>query len=196
MGWLFMTLAGMGKHPTPKAYLDNQLNYEPTTDRPGLILHASALIERVYYGAISSTERPDTISAVICLTKWNPRAADNMVFGYKDMDENSGPYNYGCPARILDLLTPTNHPHATEWRSKCRAAITLTSRPKPAPGDRIRLGEPVTFSDGITEQIFHIATQRGKQIICRSCDNIRVTLPGLMKTSWQLIKPALATSQH
>ena len=23
MGWLFMTLAGMGKHPTPKAYLDN-----------------------------------------------------------------------------------------------------------------------------------------------------------------------------
>ena len=142
MGWLFMTLAGMGKHPTPKAYLDNQLNYEPTTDRPGLILPASAMIERVYYGAISSTERPDTISAVICLTKWNPRAADNMVFGYKDMDENSGPYNYGCPARILDLLTPTNHPHATEWRSKCRAAITLTSRPKPAPGDRIRLTTP------------------------------------------------------
>ncbi len=193
MGWLFMTLAGMGKHPTPKAYLDNQLNYEATDARSGLILRDSAVVERVYYAAISSTAAPDTISAVICLTKWNPRAADNMIFGYKDMDENSGPYNYGCPARILDLLTPTNYPHAIEWRAKCREQIALTSRPKPTPGDRIRLAQPVKFSDGVTEQLFHISTQSGKQIIRRSSDNIRVTLPRLMKTSWQLIKPALAT---
>lgn len=109
MGWLFMTLAGMGEHKTPKTYLDNQLHYPANETRPGLTRHDSAMVKGVYYAAISSSDDPARLSAVICLTKWNPRAADHMVFGYKDMSETMGPYNYDCPARILDLLTPTDN---------------------------------------------------------------------------------------
>lgn len=69
------------------------------------------------------------------------RAANGDVFaavgvvegtGYKLMDESMNPYYYGCPARILDLLTPA--PKAwpgqltewsAKWRERCRERLAM-----------------------------------------------------------------------
>ncbi|MEM4058437.1 MAG: hypothetical protein QXZ12_06920 [Thermoplasmata archaeon] len=37
----------------------------------------------------------------------------------KIMDENMGPYNYKCPQKILDLLTPTTNTYALKFRERC-----------------------------------------------------------------------------
>jgi hypothetical protein len=61
----------------------------------------SALVgTRVYYAAVEqvriATGQRD-VWAAICLVRYNPR-------GRVD-----GPYEFDCPAWILDLLTPTDH---------------------------------------------------------------------------------------
>src|SRR3546814_2261595 len=86
------------------------------------------------------------IFAIVCLVRWNPRAKDGYIFGYKDMDETMGPCEADCPARILDLLTPTDKEYAREWRARCCANLERRAR-QLADGDRIRLPEPMTFSE-------------------------------------------------
>ncbi|MEL0251518.1 MAG: hypothetical protein VW935_06140 [Novosphingobium sp.] len=41
------------------------------------------------------------VTAVICLVGWNPIAADGLIFGYKDMGEQSGPVEAKLPRSIL-----------------------------------------------------------------------------------------------
>src|SRR3546814_15426838 len=59
------------------------------------------------------------------------------------LTENMGPCEADCPAAILDLLSPTEHEYALDWRARCRANLAHRAR-KLADGDRIRLPEPVT----------------------------------------------------
>lgn len=40
-------------------------------------------------------------------------------WGYKDMDETSGPVADHAPALILDVLTPTSSEFALNWRHRC-----------------------------------------------------------------------------
>ena len=40
--------------------------------------------------------------------------------GWKGYWESEGPFAEGCPARILDKLSPTNNATALEWRKHCR----------------------------------------------------------------------------
>src|SRR3546814_19605923 len=68
------------------------------------------------------------IFAIVCLVRWNPRAKDGYIFGYKDMDETMGPCEADCPARILDLLTPTDKEYAREWRARCCANLARRAR--------------------------------------------------------------------
>lgn len=46
------------------------------------------------------------VSCAVILTRWIPN--DHYNFGYKDMSESMGPGKNRCPARILDLLSPTD----------------------------------------------------------------------------------------
>ena len=46
--------------------------------------------------------------------------SDYFNFSYKDMDETCGPCERDCPVSILNLLTPTDHEYANEWRKDCR----------------------------------------------------------------------------
>ena len=114
MGWLFMPRGSMGGHATAKAYLDNQFTYERVQDdgsSEGLkVLASSCPGNRVYYAAtqVMTNGRGGEIFAIVCLVRWNPRAKDGYIFGYKDMDESMGPCETDCPASILDLLTPTD----------------------------------------------------------------------------------------
>ena len=55
------------------------------------------------YEIISSNRE---VVACVCLLGYSK---DYYNFGFKDMDENMGPFNYDCPERILNLLTPTSN---------------------------------------------------------------------------------------
>jgi hypothetical protein len=38
---------------------------------------------------------------------------------YRMDEETSGPYLYGASPQLISLLTPTDRPHALQWRRKC-----------------------------------------------------------------------------
>jgi hypothetical protein len=67
---------------------------------------------------------------------------------YKDMEEGMGPCEATAPKKLLDLLSSTTKDYALDWRKRCLESATLKSR-KVAHGDTIKLGQPLTFDDGI-----------------------------------------------
>lgn len=91
MGWLYMHRVGMGGFDTPKAYLDNQLTWERENEETGTFegcrVIRSVSTTGAYYAAVQRygpNSQTYAISAVICLVRWNPKAADGFLFGYKD----------------------------------------------------------------------------------------------------------------
>ena len=153
MGWLSMPRSSMGGHATPKAYLDAQFTYARTLEDDSIkalrVLASSCLRNQVYYAAVepSTNGIAEPVFAIVCLVRWNPRAKDGEVFAYKDMSEDMGPCEAECPARILELLGPTDSEYALDWRRRCHANLSRRGRPI-ADGMRIRLDQPLTFSDG------------------------------------------------
>lgn len=97
-----------------------------------------------------------------------------------------GPHEADCPARILDLLTSTDKEYALDWRQRCRANLERRAR-KLADGDRIRLPEPMTFTDGHVGQEF-IVTKRGRKTVLRDPDTggfYRISR--LMQRAWAVV---------
>ena len=190
MGWLFMTWDGMGGHATAKAYLDAQLTYEREVEgaMQGLtVLASSCLRNQVYYAAVKPHGQADNaIFAVVCLVKWNPRDKEGLVFGYKDMSEHAGPCEAECPERILALLEPTAHDYAIDWRRRCIANLQLRRRTL-AEGDRIRLADEMTFTDGYKGREF-IVTKRKRQVRLRNPETGQLyRLSRLMERAWEKI---------
>ena len=194
MGWTTMPLASMGGHATAKEYLDAQFTYErPQADggsRGLKVLASSCPQNRVYYAAaqvlLDGVGRE--VVAIVCLVRWAPRPPDGYVFGYKDMDETMGPCEASCPEPILKLLTPTANEHALAWRQRCLANLQRRAR-KLADGDRIRLPEPIKFTDGHVGCEF-IVERRGRRVILR--DPVRragYRLPSLMERAWSVVPP-------
>lgn len=199
MGWLTMTAAGMGEHKRPKAYLDAQFTFapDPAKDRlAGLRVLRSAMVGQVYYAAVQNYEAngPKAVFAVVCLTRWNPKARDGHVFGYKDMDESCGPYEIRCPVRILDLLTEPVNDHAREWRAKCRARLRLTGRKLPKTGDRIVFAEPISFTDGYEGREFEVVRRQRAILLQRPDTGILCQVARLMERRWSIV-PGPTTSQ-
>jgi hypothetical protein len=192
MGWLYMPRASLGGHATATSYLDAQCTYDrPQEDggTQGLKVLASACPgNRVYYAAVQVMKNGigGEVFAIVCLVRWNPRDKDGMIFGYKDMTENMGPCEAECPERILDLLTPTEHRHAIDWRERCRANLALRGR-KLAQGDRIRLDQPVTFTDGHVAQEF-VVCKRSRSLMLRDPDNgCFYRISRLMERAWSIV---------
>lgn len=167
MGWLYMR--SIGTHSGPRQYLDNQFTYE----RPGLrcrVLRSALASMRVYYAAVEFLRPgvPREVAAIVCLVRYNPRDRDGYVFGYKDMDEGMGPCEAECPEAILDLLTPTDRPHALAWRARCRenaaARRARAAKPAPRPGQTIVLDRPLAFRDGRSLDRFEVVPNpRGRR---------------------------------
>ncbi|WP_445177147.1 DUF6927 domain-containing protein [Rhizorhapis sp. SPR117] len=102
------------------------------------------------------------------------------------LDETMGPCEAECPARILDLLTSTENQHAIEWRQRCRANVARRAR-KLSDGDRIRLPEPIKFTDGHVAQEF-IVSKRGRRMVLRDPETgglYRVSR--LMERAWSIV---------
>ena len=152
MGWLYMQ--SLGGHSGPRQYLDAQFTYQRPTVTSRVL--RSALIKmRVYYAAVeqilAATGKREVWGAV-CLVAYNPRDREGYIFGYKDMTESCGPIECDCPDAILDLLTPTDHPYAEEWRARCRDNAAMrrarSAKPTPRAGQTIIFDTPLSFSNG------------------------------------------------
>ena len=85
-----MTRSHMGAHKGPRAYLDAQLSHSGT-DADGVdysyrVVGSAVVGTTAYYAAVEEIRGGAliSVSAIVCLMRWNPRAADGYVFGYKD----------------------------------------------------------------------------------------------------------------
>ncbi len=191
MGWLTMPFTSIGGHASAKAYLDDQFTYSREVDggTAGLrVLASSCPQNRTYYAAaqVMTNGAGGEVFAIICKILWNPGSKTGEQFGYKDMTESMGPCEDGCPQHILDLLTPTDEEHALDWRRRCAENLKRRSR-KIADGDRIRLEQPVTFSDGHVGQEF-IVEKRGRRITLRDPEGHgRYRISRLMERRWQVV---------
>ena len=192
MGWLYMPRSALGPHRSAKAYLDAQLTYERQEaggGSRGLRVLASACVgNRVYYAAAEQITDgvAGDVFAIVCLVRWNPRDREGLIFGYKDMDETCGPCESGCPANILALLSPTDHPHALDWRQRCLA----TQRRRQCPlsdGMRIRLANPISFTDGYTGDEF-VVERTGRRLRFRVPDRAaRYCISGIRDRDWSVV---------
>ena len=95
------------------------------------------------------------VFAAVCFLEYRPR--DHYNFGYRDMDESSGPHAFDCPERILKLLTDLPEPseHSRNWRVASWANLEKRrSAPKLARRVRIKTAKPVEFRGGVSESFF------------------------------------------
>jgi hypothetical protein len=192
MGWLYMPRGAMGGHASAKAYLDAQFSYARVQEDGGSrglkVLASACPGNRVYYAAaqVMTNRVGGAVFAIVCLVRWNPRDKEGLVFGYKDMDETMGPCEAECPARILELLTPTDSEHARAWRERCRANIARRARKLP-DGARIRLAEPMRFTDGHEGQEF-VVCKRGRRVVLRDPETgNRYRITRLMQRDWLIV---------
>lgn len=92
------------------------------------------------------------VFGMVCLFHLAPRSYYN--FGYKDMDESTGPYEDNCPEKVYRHLTPLEEmPHVNEysrdWRERVEANLAAKrAMPKIKKGDTIILDEPITLTNG------------------------------------------------
>lgn len=94
----------------------------------------STMVGSTYYAAVKRTKfatetktESSYVFAAVFLTSVNNK--DYCNFAYKDMDETMGPYQYGCPKSILDLLSPTDNEYAKKWREGCYEVLKAKKNP-------------------------------------------------------------------
>lgn len=195
MGWLYMTRGGMGEHGSPKAYLDAQFTYDhpakgDTPPRKCRVVK-SVYTGSTYYAAIEpygEDGEPLCVTAVICLVRWNPKAADGMILGYKNMGESCGPCEAACPRSVLELLSQTNHPYALDWRRRCYRTLRLTER-KLEDGDLIRFASAMRFNDGSEHSEFRVKKEGRKVVLTPPDGGTRYRISRLMERAFDIIRP-------
>ena len=194
MGWLTMTRKGMGPHDTPKAYLDAQLTYErkATTETPfqGLRVLKSVYSGSTYYAAVERYDEAGNriyVTAIVCLVRWNPKASDGQVFGYKDMDEEMGPCEASCPRSVLELLSSSTNPHALDWRRRCYRWLRLKER-KIEDGDLIRFPSAMRFTDGSEHCEFRVRKEGRKTVLTLPDGRGRFTISRLFERPFETIR--------
>jgi len=141
--------------------------------------------------------------AFVFLLKWVP--SDHHNFGYKDLDEFMGPCEAVCPERLLDQLTPFKPEaiaaaeaayaaelaaveagtlpyasrstllHAHDWRQRCRRLIEVRKATR-QPGTKLKLINPLRFSDGVTATELTVGELDRNQPTFRRQDGIRVRI--------------------
>lgn len=194
MGWLSMTRAGMGDTPTPKQYLDAQFTYEREAVE-GTPFHGYRVLastcSRHYYAAVQAYDESGLgdVFGVVCLVRWNPRAADGYAFAYKDMSEMAGPYEADCPLKILELLSPTDNPVALDWRRRCHEALLRRKRHLP-DGALIRFATAITFTDGTSHQVMRVRRGKSRIVLSPRDGYGRYTVSRLFDRTFEIVREA------
>ncbi|WP_216912949.1 hypothetical protein [Nocardia noduli] len=106
------------------------------------------------YAAIAdTTTTPVTVSAHVLLYLRQHRHGVSEIV-VKHLHETEGPVEHqGVTRRVLEALTPTEHPHTRQWRDEAishhRAVVDARLRVKEAVGAVIRLDRPYTYGHGV-----------------------------------------------
>ena len=169
MGW---TYTHRGSTPV-KEFLTDQLNCE--NKHAGYKILDIAIVKmRTAYMAVEIIRRNQKtrlldmetreVVAFVFLLDYRPRDTDYDM-GYKDMDESMGPYESECPERILNLLTPTEHENALEWRRRCRENIARKKAFRLVKNTVIET-QPISFLDGCTRSRFQVVSLKPLQLLC------------------------------
>lgn len=129
-----------------KDYIDYTIN--STWKSIAWSVLASATRGGVYYAAVERLDRETgdrKVLAVVQPYSFCGKGFDRQLV-VKDQDETMGPYDYECPAHILDLLTETDSEYALQWRAKARAYNELPTSPKNVrEGSTLIFEHPVSF---------------------------------------------------
>ncbi len=111
-------------------------------------------------------------------------------WGYKDMDETSGPNQAEAPAKLLDLLSPTSAEYALAWRQRCRDHAARSNRRLKA-GDVIRLTTALRFSDGAELQTFRVTKEKwgrsNRTVFISTETGGRYSISNIMSRDWTRI---------
>jgi len=138
----------------------------------GLDILATHSTFRVFYAAVRNANT-DQVFALVALKQWN--RDDYYNFGTKVMDETVGPCEAEAPAKILDLLTPTDSDWANEWRQKCWDNLAAKkAADKVTPGTVVTFDSPLNFGRwGQFDQFRFV-----KRTTFETLDGLRVRIPG------------------
>jgi hypothetical protein len=147
MGWMF-TRKERGEPIID--FFRREFEYRKEDGSYAKVLACRALLDVAYLAVqVKRGDGESETFGVVCLIRHQAKNRDGFNFGYKDVEETCGPCETGCPAEILDLLSPTEHPFALEWRAKCRERLARKkARPHLTKGCRLVFETPVRFSDG------------------------------------------------
>ena len=122
------------------------------------------------------------VYAEICLTSYNK----DGYFMIKSMTENSGPYYYDCPKRILDRLDPPTTDYSREWRMKCaekRAFKQKNEILKLPLGTKIRLKN--YWKEG--NWILTVCKYRGRRSYIDWTHNTRFYPSHIERYGWEVV---------
>jgi hypothetical protein len=150
MGWTFGPKPG-----DVAAALRRRLTWENDVSRTRCL--DLALTLPAAYAAVETVDKASgerEVWAAVILLRYRRGTDDPYPFGTKELEESMGPVECGCPARILDQLTPTTNPNALAWRERCRRHQHRRRMPK--VGTRVRFEQPLRFNGGLTEQEFTV----------------------------------------
>jgi len=162
MGWMVTS-----KPHDLSSWLSKKLTWtgERGTNR---VLDTAIVGMKTAYAAVE-TIKPDGEREVWCaiyLLKFYPNDKEGYTFGYKDLTEHMGTGETSCPARILDLLTPTDHEGANRFRAECRERIARRQANKLKVGDYIRFEKPIGYG-GAGEFTTFMYCKQGRQTFFR-----------------------------
>lgn len=157
MGWLF-------GHSTKKELVDHLLSQ----GGPNIELVDHSLVGNNLWLLYKLKDKPDERVIVLCLLGAARGHPDYCRWGYKDIDESMGPYETGCPERLLAQSTDMSE-NAVAWRAKCRATHQSGSAHKKwiktlKPGDKVRWGKETITLDSSPFDPKSIWNRRGRVI--------------------------------
>jgi len=160
MGWFFYTDRRVQTYTDEKAEIARLCTFESDTRKTELVKackvgstwYAAAKITSIDGSSVEDatyvTDADGSITfGAVFLTRY-----DDGCWGYKDMEESAGPVESRAPLSLLALLSDLKDPdsYAHAWRQRCRDWAAI---PDYEEGDKIKLADPVTLTDGSTCQI-------------------------------------------
>ena len=165
MGW---TSSHRSSNQSVKDYLIEEIN-ETGKTATFKVLDIAIVKRNTAYLAVKRTSidtGKSEVFAMVILIRYG-RGQFNITT--KEMGEDMGPFYYDCPARILDILTPTDHTEAVLWRERCRANLANCESLKKElatakEGDVFKFGSPVRFTKGTFEQMTFHRTEKRRHV--------------------------------
>ena len=177
-----------------KLFNQDMVTYDDNTVIGKYEVLKSHIVGSTYYAAVKrikfATEtKPEEscVFAAIVLTSVDSK--DYFNFSYKDMDETMGPYQYGCPKSILDLLSPTDNEYANKWRERCYEV--LKEKKSPNSLGNLPVGSKIKYVNHNGEEIVlikHEAAYQFKRPFWMCVNRIGYVSPKRIPDNYEVIK--------